>query len=200
MAGDVRQADLGPAGATAGPGTQTERLVPGAYAVEPSRSVARVRARTLGFVPVQGVLPGVRGHVQIEPRIEQSTATVAVQTHSFESGLAVRDAHVRSRHLLSARNHPELWFVAEEIQWLGGDRYALHGGLTIRGATEPVVFTVTLEEVVRSADNVWLRTVATGRLDRRAFDLPPHEPLALWGLVVSPHVDVEVEVVARRID
>ena len=58
-----------------------------------------------------------------------------------------RDTHLKSADFFDAENHGQIRFVGNKYEQVDGD-YKLHGDLTIRGTTQPVVVDVDFGGIV----------------------------------------------------
>jgi polyisoprenoid-binding protein YceI len=69
-----------------------------------------------------------------------STASVEVtiQTASINTNNERRDAHLRTGDFFEAEKHPTITFKSTKIE-RNGDSITVHGNLTMRGVTKPVV-------------------------------------------------------------
>jgi polyisoprenoid-binding protein YceI len=129
----------------------------------------------------------------------RSSVKVKIEAGSIDTGLADRDAHLRSPEFLDVANHPQLEFESTAIERLDEERYRIHGNLTIRGVTRRVVLEA---EVGGIKADPWgsLRAgfSARTRIDRRDFGLTWNQVLEAGGLLVGEKVDIELEVEAVR--
>lgn len=129
----------------------------------------------------------------------RSRVEVSIEAASIDTGVAERDAHLRSADFLDVANHPAIHFASTNIESRGGDRYTLHGELTIRGVTREVALDV---EAGGSAVDPWGNQRAgfnaRATLDRREFGLTWNQVLEAGGVLVGDKVEVEIELEAVR--
>src|SRR3546814_8418638 len=69
---------------------------------------------------------------------------VEIRTASLFTNHQARDEHVRSKDFLDAGAHPVITFVGTGAEPTGERTGQVHGELTVRGVTRPVVLDVTL--------------------------------------------------------
>ncbi|GGX84555.1 YceI family protein [Streptomyces hiroshimensis] len=150
---------------------------PGVYRIDPEASRIRFRMRALfGLFPIKGTLSVAHGRIAVGEPESASTVEAVIPVDSFSSGHAQRDRHVRSADYLDSALHPEIRFHGGDVRradgtgGAGGAKGAdgevtVHGELTVRGVTRPVV--LTLDRVV--ADGPRLAVQATAVVDRYAF-------------------------------
>jgi polyisoprenoid-binding protein YceI len=135
----------------------------GTYAIDTSRSQVRFRAtHSFGLGPVAGTFTVRDGTITVTPEGAEVTARVAAD--SFTTDKARRDADVKSKRFLHAEAHPDLLFTGRHLT-RDGDRWLLHGRLTVRGTTAPV--TLELESATAGADGCRFR--ARARVDRYVY-------------------------------
>ncbi|GIG91209.1 YceI family protein [Plantactinospora endophytica] len=171
-------------------GNDAERdLSPGVYVIDPLRSAIRFHTRAIfGLLPVRGTFRIGTGTISVAVPVEESTAEAQVLADSFSSGLAQRDAHVRSADYLDAAGYPYLRFRGERFVPSSDDGGTLHGRLTVRTVTRPVALTV---------DRVWggtaeLTARADTTIDRYAFGLTTARGMT------GRHIRLTLEIVATR--
>ncbi len=147
----------------------TERISPtttaglGRYAIDPDASTVSFRCRAVfGLVPVRGTFTISNGTVDVAEPLADSGVRAEIETASFHTGNARRDAHVRSADYLDAARHPLMAFVSDQV-----GTSAVTGTLTVHGVSRPVRLAV--EQADATAGSLAVR--ATTRLDRTEFGI-----------------------------
>jgi len=170
-------------------GVPTWQLDPTHSAVEFSvkhMMMTTVRGR---FKDVKATLTGDRDR----PEAAGVEATIAV--NSVDTGVADRDAHLRSADFFDAEQFPTITFRSTRVEQGGTADFRLVGDLTIRGVTKEDALDVTDEG--RGGDP-WGGTRAgfslTGRVNRADFGLTWNAALETGGVVVGDEVKLEAEV------
>ena len=110
----------------------------GEWVLDPRESSIRLRSRSMGLIPVNGVFRDVSGNGTISPDGEVS-GTVTVVAASIDTKNAKRDTHLRSADFFDSGNNPDITFTADGIQ-ASGLGVAVTGMLTVRGRTRPLSF------------------------------------------------------------
>jgi polyisoprenoid-binding protein YceI len=147
--------------------------------------IAKVRGR---FTRFEGTLVG-------DPAdLTRAVLTATIDADSVDTDVADRDAHLRSPDFFDAATHPKLAFRSERIERESEDRYKVHGALTIRGVTQPVVLDLS---VLGQARDPWGNqrlafTLAT-TVDRSDFGLRWNQALETGGVLVGERVQIEIE-------
>jgi polyisoprenoid-binding protein YceI len=159
--------------------------VPGRWKVDPSVTRARFVAHTLwGRIPVRGRL-GVRsGHLLVEST--GVSGELVLDAASVDTGIRLRNLHLRARSYFDATRHPDVRFVAHTLTPLGSDRISLAGELSVAGHTAPI--TLECDMRLQGAERVELSGKV--RVDRRSFSMSGGQ---LPGMI-PPGVELLVEV------
>lgn len=73
---------------------------------------------------------------------------IEIRVDSINTGVAQRDAHLKTPDFFDAPNHPLIHFTSTRIVPRDGGGYEAHGALTIKDVTKPAVLPFTLTDVV----------------------------------------------------
>lgn len=169
------------------------------WTLDPAHSSVTFSAKHMMVTTVRGTMRIRDFDLSFDPDDPSAASVrVALDAASIDTGQAQRDAHLRSADFLDAEAHPTIDFVSTGIERTGR-RHRIHGDLTIRGTTRPIVLdaeyggTVTNMQGGRSAG-----FSATGTIDREAFGLTWNVALEQGGWLVSKEIRVaiDLEVVA----
>lgn len=155
----------------------------------------------IGFVVKHMMVSKVRGNfekfsgsVTIAENPLESSAELTVQTDSISTGIADRDAHLRSEDFLAAEKYPELTFRSTRIASHSGNEFKLVGDLTIRDVTKEVELDVEFNGV---ATNPWGQELfgfsISGEIDREDFGLTWNQALETGGVMVSDEVKLSID-------
>jgi len=118
-----------------------------------------------------------------------SSATIEaeIDAASVDTGITIRDWHIRTAQFLKVKRFPTLTFQSARVEDLGQDRLRVSGELMIRGIARRVAFDATVEQ----RDSERAQITASTVLDRRDFKIGP-KPM---GLLVGNDLAVQVELV-----
>jgi polyisoprenoid-binding protein YceI len=117
---------------------------------------------SLGPFPVRGEFTDVRGVLEIPlSGIEGATLTAEVGAASLDTGLAMRDRHLRGRSFLDASHFPRITYVNHLVTHDNGD-LIVGGSVTLRGRTREVRTRCTLS---KGGDGGAERIVLSATLD-----------------------------------
>lgn len=77
-----------------------------------------------------------------KPDYSDMKVTVNVKTASINTGVDMRDNHLRSADFFEVEKYPEMVFVSSAVKKASDKKFILTGNLTLHGVTKPVVLTV----------------------------------------------------------
>ncbi|HEX8952455.1 MAG TPA: YceI family protein [Polyangia bacterium] len=126
-----------------------------------------------------------------------SSVEVAIDAGSIDTGVAERDAHLRSIDFLEAARHPLITFRSTMIEPAGTRLLTVTGDLTIRGVTREV--TLDVEYGGRVRDPLGKERVgfsAHTTVSRKEFGITFQQALANGSLVVGDKLEIAIEVEA----
>ena len=172
------------------------------WQIDSAHSGIHFSVRHLVIAKVRGQFGRWTGAVHVpDGDFTKATAEVAIDATSIDTGVAERDAHLKSADFFDVESHPELTFRSRRIEAKGGDRFALVGDLTIRGITREV--TLDVESGGQTKDpwgNQRAAFSARTSVDRKAFGLTWNQALETGGVMVGDKVEIEIDVEAVRQD
>ncbi len=153
------------------------------------------------FTTVRGRFLEVAGSITLdEADPSASSVEVDLGAGSIDTGVADRDAHLRSGDFLDVERHPALTFRSTRVEGLKlaeGSSFRVVGDLTIRGVTREV----TLDAVYQGrGQDPWGGTRAgfdaRAVIDRRDWGLEWNQALETGGILVGNEVKLELSVQA----
>lgn len=110
---------------------------------DPLHTQVEFSAKHLGMMTVRGHFAEVSAGGKIDPEhphnshFEATINTASIRTHNEQ-----RDNDLRSSNFLEIDKFPTITFKSTKVEHTGGDRYKVHGDLTIKGVTKPVTLNV----------------------------------------------------------
>ena len=173
--------------------TLPQGLTAGVWTLDMSHSEIGFSVRHAGISKVRGRFNAASAEARVGDSLADSTLHATVDTASFDSGDANRDAHVRGADFFDVEHFPEMTFRATSIRGDGED-YVLTGDLTIRGTTKPVDLEVEYTGVaVDPFGATRAGFSAEAEISRKEFGLTWNAALEAGGLLVSDKVKISVE-------
>jgi len=130
---------------------------------------------------------------------DEAGVEARIEVNSIDTGVADRDAHLRSADFFDADTHPEITFRSKGLEGAPpkqeGDRFKISGELKIRETAMDI--TLDCEYQGRGTDP-WGKTRAgftfNTELDRREWGLKWNQALETGGVLVANKVRIEGEV------
>jgi len=146
-------------------------------------------------------LSQVRGHfgnisgsiVWNEGDITKSTVNVTIDVTTVDTGVAARDADLKSDHFFDAAKFPSATFVSTSVSKSGGG-LTISGNLTLHGVTKPVVLQVDgprgpLPGMDKKPHSGFSATTTVKRTD---FDIATKYPPSMVGDDVNLTIDLDM--------
>jgi polyisoprenoid-binding protein YceI len=170
------------------------------WEIDSSHSSVHFSVRHLVIAKVRGSFTRWSGTVQVpDGDFSKATVAVTIDASSIDTGVADRDAHLKSADFFDVAQYPELRFVGKRVQPRSGDVIDVVGDLTIKGITREVVLRV---EQHGQAKDPWgnLRTAFSAKtsIDRKDFGLTWNQVLETGGVMVGDRVEIEAEIQAVK--
>jgi polyisoprenoid-binding protein YceI len=166
----------------------------GKWTIDPSHTHVGFTVRHMMIAKVRGSFSDVSGEVEIADDPLQSKVSVDVQLESIDTGDADRDNHLRTNDFFDIANHPTMTFRSTRIE-ADGDDYKLHGDLTIRGVTKPVVLEVEFDGTNKDPwGNDRAGFSAEGEINRKDWGIEWNTALETGGVLVGDKVKLEIDV------
>ena len=170
------------------------------WEIDSSHSSVHFSVRHLVIARVRGSFTRWSGTLQVpDGDFSKATVDVTIDASSIDTGVADRDAHLKSADFLDAGRHLELRFLGKRVQPRSGAEIDVVGDLTIKGVTREVVLRV---EQHGQAKDPWgnLRAAFTAKvsIDRKDFGLTWNQVLEAGGVMVGDHVEIEADIEAVK--
>ena len=170
------------------------------WEIDSSHSSMYFSVRHLVIAKVRGSFARWSGTIQApDGDFSKATVSVTIDASSIDTGVADRDAHLKSPDFLDVAQHPELRFVAKRVEPRSAGEVDVVGDLTIKGTAREVVLRV--EQHGQAKDpwgNVRAAFTAKTSIDRKDFGLAWNQVLETGGVMVGDRVDIEAEIEAVK--
>ena len=166
------------------------------WQLDATHSTAEFAVRHMMVATVMGTFKSLSGSVELdETRWEGSTIEAEIDATTVDTGVADRDAHLRSADFFDVAQHPKITFRSTAIEPGSEDRGTIRGALTIRGVTRPVALDVTyLGEIRDPWGNRRRGYSAETTLNRKDFGMTWNMVLDAGGVLVGDKVKVTLNI------
>jgi polyisoprenoid-binding protein YceI len=175
------------------------------WELDPAHTTIEFAVKHMMFTTVRGRFKSFSGTVRVDERNpDLSGVDVDIEAASIDTGVADRDAHLRSADFLDVENHPRITFRSTDVEGAhakDGDRFRITGDLEIRGQAMPVTLEATFEGIGKDP---WGKQrsgfAARTEIDRREWGLKWNQALEAGGVLVANSVKIEIEAQAVKHD
>lgn len=166
---------------------------------DPAHTSAGFAVRHMMVATVRSEFRGVSGKLEFDPEnIAAASVEATIDVKSMAStGVEDRDNHLLSADFLDAEKFPTITFKSTRVEPTCDKTAKVHGDLTIRGVTKPVVIDA---EFLGQGTTPYGTKVAgfegTTRFNREDFGLTWNMALETGGFLVGKDVKVSLSVEA----
>ena len=184
--------------ATPTPVVAVEAVQAGVYEIDAVHSELSFRIRHL-IGRVAGTFNEWSGTLKLDPdNLAAGSVDITVQTASINTLVEPRDDHLRTPDFFAVEEFPTMTFSSNRIEaW--GNELKVHGDLTIRGTTRPVVLDATYLGLL--GEDPWgmerVAFLATATIDRQDFGVSFNEVLETMTMI-GDEVQIEIAIEAVR--
>jgi polyisoprenoid-binding protein YceI len=123
------------------------------------------------------------------------SVSVDIQTASIDTNNERRDTHLRSADFFDAASHPTITFRSTRVV-ANGRELQVHGNLTIRGVTKPVVLEGRMLEVGGAAGRRRIGLEAQTQINRMDYGVSWNRGAEGGGVVLGDEVTISIAIEA----
>ncbi|UNO43259.1 YceI family protein [Streptomyces sp. MST-110588] len=170
---------------------------PGDWRIDPDHSFVRFTARHIGLAEIHGRFNRFEGSLWIAPDMQDSRVEVTIDAASIDSGVKMRDDHLRSAEFLDVERYPYLQFTGERFVHKGGSRWQVQGVLHLHGVSRSVQLdTRYLGIGTGMGGETRTACTATTELHREDFTLDWRKMLARGIAAIGATIRIELDIQA----
>jgi polyisoprenoid-binding protein YceI len=166
------------------------------WKIDPAHSEAEFSVKHMGISNVHGRFGNVNGTVIIDDSdSSKSSANATIDTSTVDTGVAQRDAHLKSPDFFEVAKYPAMTFVSKQIT-KSGDSLQVVGDLTLHGVTKSVTLQVEgpSKEQADPYGKIRRGLSASTTVHRQDFGLVWQGTLKSGDTVVGDDVKIELNV------
>jgi len=165
------------------------------YSLDENHTTVGFAARHMLVSTVRGRFNRCRANLALDiDDLTQSSIEVQIDTASVDTGVAARDADLRSASFFDTERYPTLSFVSRKIERLYPSHFRATGALTIKNVTREVALDVELGGIAREGSgSTRIGFLAKGKINRRDFGLAWDEVLEAGGLVIGERISITID-------
>lgn len=167
------------------------------YRVDDAVSKVGFCVRHFPFQEFRGEFTNIVGGLAFpQDPAQYGQALLLIHTSSLKSKSTALVPMVKGHNFMDTANYPEILFVGRRFEWLNAVQAHIHGELTLRGRTRPIIFDVEIDALDDMEDDRAgrIRLRGTSHVSRFKYDMRSHRffvsetiqlclavELVLWG-------------------
>lgn len=169
----------------------------GKWAVDAAHTNVNFAIRHMGISTIRGRFNDVAGTIVADAaHPEKNSVEVTIQTASIDTGVKLRDDHVRSADFLDVEKYPTMTFRSKRVE-KRKDGFVAHGTLTLHGTAREVSLPFRVAGPVKDQHTGSRFGVETKlRLNRQDYGLKYHQVLDNGALALANDVDITISLEA----
>ncbi|MEQ9373972.1 MAG: YceI family protein [Imperialibacter sp.] len=106
-------------------------------------------------INVEGAMNEIAGQITFDPtNLTKSIFDVTLQTSSLNTGIDLRDSHLKKEEYFDVENYPSIRFISSTIVKLSDSGYRVTGLLKIKETEKEVIFPFTVQKSTKNDDTV----------------------------------------------
>ncbi|HET7067214.1 MAG TPA: YceI family protein [Nocardioides sp.] len=179
------------------PATTVIDDITGDYTLDVSHTRLGFSARHAMVTTVRGTFKDFEGTAHVDTaNPADSKVDLVIKAASIDTGVADRDAHLRSGDFFESETHPEITFTSTDVE-RDGDDWTITGDLTIKGTTKPI--TIEFESTGSARDpfgNLRIGFEGQATLSRKDWGLSWNAALETGGFLVSDKIKLDFDISA----
>jgi polyisoprenoid-binding protein YceI len=162
------------------------------WALDPTHSELQFKVKHLMISTVTGQFNQFNGSVETN-ETDFTTAKVdfTAAINSISTNNEQRDAHLKNNDFFDAANHPQLTFKSEKLEKVSDDEYKLHGVLTMRGTSKPIILDAEFGGITKDPwGNTRAGFTVSGKINRQDFGVNFNAVTDTGGLLLGNEVKI----------
>jgi polyisoprenoid-binding protein YceI len=179
------------------PATSVIEDISGDYTLDVAHSRLGFSARHAMVTTVRGAFKEFEGTAHVDTaNPANSKVELTINADSIDTGVADRDAHLRSADFFEIESHPQITFSSTDVE-RDGDEWTITGDLTIRGITKPI--SIVFESTGSARDpfgNLRIGFEGQATLSRKDWGLSWNAALETGGFLVSDKIKLDFDISA----
>jgi len=144
------------------------------YNVDSYHSFLDFSVGHMGISFVNGKMDKYQGTLEMNgEEVTSAKFNFTIDASSVNTGIEMRDNHLRSADFFDVANHKDITFVSTSVKKEGKNKFKLNGNLTIKGVSKPVTFDLVYGGLLKDdgQGNQKVGFQATTTIDRTAFNI-----------------------------
>ena len=168
-----------------------------AWAVDSAHSNVEFSVKHMMISTVKGSFQNVEGEATWDGQsFETASVEARIDSSSITTYNEMRDNHLRTNDFFDAEQWPAIVFKSTRVEPDGDDEFKMHGDLTIREVSKPVVLNVEFDGLMEKDAFGKRRAAFTATTDisRKEFGVNWNGAIEGGGVVVGDKVKVTLHI------
>jgi polyisoprenoid-binding protein YceI len=168
------------------------------WQIDESHSAITFSVKHMMVSTVRGRFGRFQGTIEYDPeQPAEASVVVTIEAASIDTDWSQRDDHLRAADFLDAAGHPEVTFRSTRVEVTGEGTARIHGDLSIRGVSRPVVLEAEHLAIVSGMQGERRAAFeARTRIDREAWGLTWNVGLEAGGWLVGKEITIVLDIAA----
>ena len=152
---------------------------------------------------VKGQFSDVEGTIKWDGQsFENAAVDARIDTSTITTFNDMRDEHLRTNDFFNADDWPNITFKSNRVEPAGDGEFKIHGDLTIRDVTKPVVLDTDFDGIMEKDAFGKRRSAftATTEINRKDFGVNWNGAIEGGGVVVGDKVKITLNIAAVQQD
>jgi len=164
------------------------------YRIDRNHTTIGFAASIVGLSKVTGKFPDFEGNIIVpeDGDLAKATVSVRIQAASIDTGIADRDAHLRTPDFFATEKFPQITFQSKSIRKTA-DGYVVRGDFSLRGVTKEIE--IPFQITGRKYKAIGAHAVFP--ISRRAYGVSWSRIMEDGAEFVADEVTVEISLVTR---
>lgn len=166
------------------------------WKLDPAHSEIQFKVKHLMITTVTGYFKNFDLEAETDSDDFNSAKNIVftAEIASIDTNNAQRDTHLKSGDFFDADHHSQLKFIGKKYESSGGD-IKLHGDLSIRGTTKPIIIGVEFGGIVVDPyGQTKAGFTVSGKISRKEFGLTWSAVTEAGQVVVSDEIKINGEI------
>jgi polyisoprenoid-binding protein YceI len=177
--------------------TNPQTAVATTWSIDSAHSNVEFSVKHMMISTVKGMFQHVEGTVHWDGKqFESARVEARIDSSSITTFNEMRDNHLRTNDFFNAEQWPDMTFRSTRIEPDGDGEFKIHGDLTIRDVTQPVVLDAEFEGLMEQDAFGKRRAAFTAEtsLNRKDFGVNWNGTIEAGGVVVGDKVKVTLNI------
>lgn len=166
------------------------------WTFDPAHSSIGFSVRHMVISNVEGTFRDYTGQVNFDGKsLEKGSVDITIQVTSVNTGIEMRDNHLRSSDFFDVQKYPTMMFKSKKIVKKAKGNFNMIGDLTIKGVTHEVQIDGQFNGAITDPDgNTRAGFSGTTKINRQDYNVAWSNKLQDGSLIVGNDVTINLQI------